>query len=82
MVDSFLRGYAEPMCVRYQGDGHLGFADTATVEFPDLAGLFSNSHGPAEMLSLRPRFRNAGEDSFAENLVFELRVLRRNAKRG
>jgi hypothetical protein len=30
--------------------GDLGFADTGTVELPDLAGLFSNSHGPSEML--------------------------------
>jgi len=42
------------------------------VELPDLAGLLSNRHGPAEMLSLRPRFGNAGVDSFAENLVLEL----------
>jgi hypothetical protein len=52
----------------------LGFADAATVELPDLAGLFSNSHGPAEMLSLRPRFRNASANPFLNALPSLRRV--------
>jgi hypothetical protein len=60
--------------------GDLGFADASTVELPDLAGLFSDGHGPAEMLSLQPGFGDARADAFAKDLVFELGVLRRNAK--
>jgi hypothetical protein len=30
------------------------------VELSDRAGLFPNSHGPAKVLSLEPRFGNAG----------------------
>jgi hypothetical protein len=52
------------------------------VELPDLAGLFSNSHGPAKMLSLEPRFGNARADTFAENFVFEGREYREKASHG
>jgi hypothetical protein len=53
--------------------GDLGFADAGTVEFPDLSGLLSHRHGPAEVLSLESRFGNARADPFAEDFVFELR---------
>src|SRR5271168_2245133 len=62
--------------------GDLGFADAATVELPDLAGLFSNSHGPAEMLSLEPRLGNARADTLAEDLVFKLSKHRQQPRHG
>jgi hypothetical protein len=62
--------------------GDLGFADAGTVELSDLAGLFSYSHGPAEMLSLEPRFGNAGSDSLAEDLVLERSKHRQQTRHG
>jgi hypothetical protein len=55
----------------FQAAGDLGFANASAVELSDLASLFPNSHGPAEVLSLEPRFGNAGADSFADDLVFK-----------
>jgi hypothetical protein len=66
------RGFAARSAADAQLAGDLDFADAGTVELPDLAGLFSNGHGPAEMLSLEPRFGNARADTLGENLVFEL----------
>ncbi|MDQ1470677.1 MAG: hypothetical protein QOJ99_2157, partial [Bryobacterales bacterium] len=40
-------------------------------EFHNLAGLFSDSHGPTQMLALQPRFGNARADTLAEDIVFE-----------
>jgi hypothetical protein len=34
----------------------LGFADTRTIKFPDLAGSFPDCHGPTQVLAFRPRF--------------------------
>ena len=48
----FLQNPANRGTTDLQAASDLGFADAGTVELPDLAGLFSNSHGPAEMLSL------------------------------
>jgi hypothetical protein len=69
---SFYGQYAADGSAAYfETAGDLGFADASAVELSDLTGLFPNSHGSAEMLSLEPRFGNAGADSFADDLVFK-----------
>jgi hypothetical protein len=52
------------------------------VQFPDLGGVFSNSHGPAEMLSLEPRFGNACSNPLTEDFVLESREDGQKASHG
>jgi hypothetical protein len=79
----FCRYYsADGSATDIEAAGDLGLADAGTMELPDLASLFSNRHRPAEMLSLEPRFANAGADTFAEDFVFESREHRKQPGHG
>ena len=55
-----------------QPAGDLGLADARAGELPYLVGVESRRYRPAQALAVLAGLRQAGADSFPENLPFEL----------
>jgi hypothetical protein len=55
-----------------QAAGDFGFADAGTLELSHLVGVEGCCEWPAQALAVLACVRQAGADSFPENLSFEL----------
>jgi hypothetical protein len=62
-----------------QTAGDLGFADAGAVEFADPTGVSIHGARTAQSFAVQPRFRESGTNPLAQEIVFELRILRRTA---
>ena len=55
-----------------QAAGDFGFAGARAVELPDLIGVEGRREWSAQTLAVLAGVRQAGADSFPQNLPFEL----------
>ena len=59
-----------------QPAGDFGLAGASVIELSDLVGVEGRRYWPTQALAVLAGVRQAGPDSFAQNLPFELRILR------
>jgi hypothetical protein len=79
---TLLVGISSPVCCqdathrsapKVQAAGDLGFADACPVELANLVSVEGRGDWPSQALAVLASMRQAGTDTFPQNLPFELR---------